>query len=186
MPHPCLGGSENLASALRSIRPPSRCFWGSHCEHSCRTDRRLTVGMATIQFVTWDGGGNLPPALGIARELDDSGHTVRIIGEESQRSVVGSAGLSYSSWSRPLSDGLAEHSAADRLSFLIEEVWLNTDLADEVVATLTLHPADVVVVDCMLEGVLARSEGDRGTDCCTRAWTISVRAPGTRLIGRIR
>ncbi len=113
--------------------------------------------MATIQFVTWDGGGNLPPALGIARELDDSGHTVRIIGEESQRSVVGSAGLSYSSWSRPLSDGLAEHSAADRLSFLIEEVWLNTDLADEVVATLTLHPADVVVVDCMLEGVLARS-----------------------------
>ena len=26
--------------------------------------------MATIQFVTWDGGGNLPPALGIARELE--------------------------------------------------------------------------------------------------------------------
>ena len=29
--------------------------------------------MASILFVTWDGGGNLPPALGIAAELRDRG-----------------------------------------------------------------------------------------------------------------
>ena len=114
--------------------------------------------MATVQFVTWDGGGNVPPTLGIARELGDRGHAVRVLGEESQRPVVGSVGLSFSAWSRPLSGGLAEHSAGDRLTYLIEEVWLNTDLADEAIATLALDPADVVVVDCMLEGVLARSE----------------------------
>ena len=42
--------------------------------------------MAGIQFVTWDGGGNLPPTLGIARELQRRGHAVGVIGEESQRS----------------------------------------------------------------------------------------------------
>jgi len=114
--------------------------------------------MANVQFVTWDGGGNFPPTLGIARELRDRGHEVRVIGEESQRPAVTAANLSFSAWSHPLSSGLAEHSADDRLRYLIEEVWLNTDLADEVVDGLALQPVEVVVVDCMLEGVLARSE----------------------------
>ena len=30
--------------------------------------------MADILFVTWDGGGNVPPALGIAGELVSRGH----------------------------------------------------------------------------------------------------------------
>lgn len=28
--------------------------------------------MASILFVTWDGGGNVPPALGIAAELHEA------------------------------------------------------------------------------------------------------------------
>ena len=115
------------------------------------------MDVAGFQFVTWDGGGNLPPALGIARELHRRGHAVRVIGEESQRSAVSSAGLSFTAWSHPLSIGQAERSATERLTHLIEEVWLNTDLADEVIAILAQHPAEAVVVDCMLEGVLARS-----------------------------
>jgi len=113
--------------------------------------------MAGFQFVTWDGGGNLPPALGIARELHLRGHAVGVIGEESQRSAVASAGLSFTAWSHPLSTEQAERSAGERLTYLIEEVWLNTDLADEVVALLARRSAEAVVVDCMLEGVLARS-----------------------------
>ena len=114
--------------------------------------------MAGFQFVTWDGGGNLLPALGIARELHRRGHVVRVIGEESQRSAVSSAGLSFTAWSHPLSTGQAERSGAERLTYLIEEVWLNTDLADEVITILGQRPAEAVVVDCMLEGVLARSQ----------------------------
>jgi len=34
----------------------------------------------TIVFVTFDGGGNVPPLVGIARELVDRGHRVRVIG----------------------------------------------------------------------------------------------------------
>ena len=114
--------------------------------------------MASVQFVTWDGGGNLPPTLGIAQELHGRGHAVRVIGEESQRSAVASADLSFSAWSHALSAGQEQRSAGERLTYLINQVWLNTDLADEVLAHLALQPAEVVVVDCMLEGVLARSQ----------------------------
>ncbi len=86
------------------------------------------------------------------------GHTVRVIGEESQRLAVGSEGLSFTAWSHPLSAGQAERPAGERLTYLINDVWLNTILADEVIAAVALRPADVVVVDCMLEGVLARSK----------------------------
>ena len=115
------------------------------------------MNVTTFQFVTWDGGGNLPPALGIAKELHQRGHAVRVIGEESQHAAVSSAGLSFTAWSHPLASGQAERSADERLTYLIKDVWLNTDLADEVCAVLAWQPADAVVVDCMLEGVLARS-----------------------------
>ena len=36
--------------------------------------------MAEILFVTWDGGGNVPPAVGIAAELRRRGHRVRFVG----------------------------------------------------------------------------------------------------------
>ena len=42
--------------------------------------REGTTDMADILFVTWDGGGNLPPAIGIGRELRSRGHEVRFIG----------------------------------------------------------------------------------------------------------
>jgi len=114
--------------------------------------------MADIQFVTWDGGGNLPPTVGIAQELRRRGHAVRVIGEESQRHAVDSAGLSFTAWSHPLSTGLGGRPPSERLTYLIEEVWLNANLADEVIAALALQPAEIVVVDCMLEGVLACSQ----------------------------
>ena len=40
--------------------------------------------MSNILFVTWDGGGNVPPALGIAAELQQRGHRVRVIGHPVQ------------------------------------------------------------------------------------------------------
>ena len=41
--------------------------------------------MADILFVTWDGGGNVPPALGIAAELQARGHAVRVLGHAGQQ-----------------------------------------------------------------------------------------------------
>jgi hypothetical protein len=38
--------------------------------------------MGDILFVTWDGGGNVPPAIGIACELQRRGESVRVLGHE--------------------------------------------------------------------------------------------------------
>ena len=48
--------------------------------------------MAEILFVTWDGGGNVPPAVGIAEELAARGHRVRFMGHARQAPSFASAG----------------------------------------------------------------------------------------------
>ena len=44
-------------------------------------------------FVTVDGGGNLPPALGIAREIVRRGGSARFLGHEPQRLLIERAGF---------------------------------------------------------------------------------------------
>jgi hypothetical protein len=39
--------------------------------------------MSQILIVTWEGGGNRTPALGMARALVDRGHDVRLLGHSS-------------------------------------------------------------------------------------------------------
>ena len=51
--------------------------------------------MSTILFVTWDGGGNVPPPLGIAVELQRRGNEVRVMGHQTQKSAVDASGLSF-------------------------------------------------------------------------------------------
>jgi len=41
--------------------------------------------MSRIAFVTWNGGGNLTPALASVRELHRSGHRAAFLGQEAQR-----------------------------------------------------------------------------------------------------
>ena len=51
--------------------------------------------MSHVLFVTWDGGGNVPPALGIAGELRDRGHRVSFLGHAQQRAVIDAAGFGF-------------------------------------------------------------------------------------------
>jgi len=51
-------------------------------------------------FVTWDGGGNLPPALGLARELARRGHGVTFLGHAQQRSRIEAAGFPFDAFER--------------------------------------------------------------------------------------
>lgn len=64
----------------------------AHRRHPPSHHRRSLI-MANILFVTWDGGGNLPPALGIATELQRRGDTVRFLGHAQQRNVIENGGL---------------------------------------------------------------------------------------------
>lgn len=44
--------------------------------------------MTRCAFVSWDGGGNLPPSVGIAQELAARDHSVRFLGYEVQPELL--------------------------------------------------------------------------------------------------
>jgi UDP:flavonoid glycosyltransferase YjiC (YdhE family) len=114
--------------------------------------------MAQILFVTWDGGGNQTPALGIAHALAQRGHDVAFLGQGSQRHRVEAAGFAFRAFRGGQEwDALTRLSAAEGQQVLLRTIWFNTDLAADVMAALHGHPVDLVVVDCMLGGVLAGS-----------------------------
>ncbi len=51
-------------------------------------------------FVMWEGGGNVPPQLGLARKLVARGHQVGVLTEPSVREDVQATGASYSSFTK--------------------------------------------------------------------------------------
>ena len=114
--------------------------------------------MSRFVFVTWNGGGNLTPALGIARVLAEHSYTIDFLGEESQRQRVVAAGLAFTAYAQQTSrKGEAPATPLERQRQLLSDIWMNDALADAVPALLRQTPADMVVVDCMLAGVLAHS-----------------------------
>jgi UDP:flavonoid glycosyltransferase YjiC (YdhE family) len=114
--------------------------------------------MSTFVFVTWNRGGNVTPALGIARALAERRHTIAFLGEASQRRQIEAAGLAFTAYTRrPDWDGAPPQTPAERQRLLMRTIWMNDGLADDLTAVLARSPADLVVVDCMLAGILANS-----------------------------
>ena len=114
--------------------------------------------MARFVFVTWNGGGNLTPALGIARVLAEHRHAVTFLGEETQRQRILAAGLAFAAYApHSTEDSEPPTTPLERQRQLIRDVWMNTALADDLLALLAREPADMVIVDCLLAGVLANS-----------------------------
>jgi UDP:flavonoid glycosyltransferase YjiC (YdhE family) len=106
--------------------------------------------MAEILFVTWDGGGNVPPALGIAEALTARGHTVRFVGHPGQRPALEAAGFEVAP-----SRHAREFSALDSNSPpALVAMFGDRGLGRDVVAALADRDADVIVVDCLLFGVM--------------------------------
>ena len=51
--------------------------------------------MSSILFVTWDGGGTVPPATALAHELVRRGHAVRFLGHPSQEEALLAEGFAF-------------------------------------------------------------------------------------------
>lgn len=105
--------------------------------------------MARISIVTWDGGGNQPPALALAEALAARGHRVRWIGFESQVRRIEAAGWEISVLPDS-SRAFGAVSPSQRLAAVVGLVWTSPTQAAELEAILRAHPADLVVVDCLL------------------------------------
>jgi UDP:flavonoid glycosyltransferase YjiC (YdhE family) len=110
--------------------------------------------VSEIVLVTWDGGGNVPPALGLAANLQARGHHVRFLAHPQQRSQLEGAGFSFTPfraampWS-PLTPA-AGLSGAWRYGRMFTDRGMGADLRE----MLAAQPADLVVVDALLLGVL--------------------------------
>lgn len=122
-------------------------------------------------FTTWEGGGNVTPAIEAARKLAARGHHVRFMSEECNRPEAEAAGATFAAWKRALnrvdrnrdSQTCRDWAAAtpqEGLLSVIMDVWCGPALAyaQDVIDELRREPADLVVTSEMLFGVMAGCE----------------------------
>lgn len=112
--------------------------------------------MSAILFVTWDGGGNVPPATALAHELVRRGHTVRVLGHASQEAAITADGLPFV---RPRHARRLERYSPITMMSVFGDRGMGRDLLDAVAA----DPADLVVIDSLMFGAMdaARRAGLR-------------------------
>jgi len=121
--------------------------------------------MSRFLFLLWDGGGNVPPQLGIARRLVARGHQVRVLTEPSLESEVTAAGASFVALTSaphrydrsPDSDFVRDWAARTPIGEFArtrDRVMIGpaARYADDVLAELRRDPADALVSDWMLFG----------------------------------
>jgi UDP:flavonoid glycosyltransferase YjiC (YdhE family) len=124
-------------------------------------------------FTTWEGGGNVPPVLTVARRLAAGGHRVRVMSDRCDRAEVEAAGAAFVPWhrapSRPDKSAVSaivrdwDVPAADGFARLRDAIMCGPalDYALDVLDELDRRPADLVVSSEMLFGVMAACEARR-------------------------
>lgn len=121
--------------------------------------------MSRFLFLLWDGGGNVPPQLGIVRRLVARGHAVRVLTEPSLQPEVASTGASFISLRAaphrfdrsPASDFVRDWEARTPIGEFArarDRVMIGPArlYAEDVLTELRREPADALVVDWLLFG----------------------------------
>lgn len=122
----------------------------------------------------WDGGGTVPPELGVARRLVEHGHAVHILGDPTLGSGAAAAGCTFSAWQRaphrtsqnPSQDILKDWEATNPLVMLrlVRDLFLvgpaEAFAADTAEAIARFQP-DVVLSDYMLLGCIIAAQAAR-------------------------
>jgi MGT family glycosyltransferase len=122
-------------------------------------------------FTSWEGGGNVTPALEAARKLAARGHRVRFMSEECNRAEAEAASASFVAWKRAPnrrdrsrdSEACRDWAAAtpqEGLLGVIKDLWCDPALAyaQDVIEEVQRQPADLVVTCEALFGVMAGCE----------------------------
>ena len=122
-------------------------------------------------LTTWQGGGNVPPELGLARRLIGAGHRVRVLSEPTVEPDALAVGCSFSPW--PTAPSIA---AIDRDTAVIKDWRVRNPVglvrrmgsevifgpadrfAHDVLHVLERHPADALLMDVAQFGALIGAE----------------------------
>ncbi|HET6673554.1 MAG TPA: nucleotide disphospho-sugar-binding domain-containing protein [Agromyces sp.] len=113
--------------------------------------------MAHFLFVLPLAGGNVPPALLIARELEARGHRVRILGHHALRSEVERSGLDGDRLeaferARPWNPRVADPGVRSMLTWL--SLASDRGIGRDLEAAIVRARPDALLVDCMVPGAL--------------------------------
>ncbi len=105
--------------------------------------------MTRFLIVSWDGGGNVPPALNLGARLVHLGHRVRLLGWESMRSRAAIGGLEFRTYPSvpPWPSGVTLQQAWKERAI---PALLGRGTRDDIRTEIEDFSADVVVVDCMV------------------------------------
>ena len=106
----------------------------------------MGVTSADFLFVTMDGGGNVPPLLGIAAAVAGRGHRVHVLGHPRLRDAVERAGLQFV----PYDKARPWEPQAEKSALLWVPMFNDPGIAEDVSRYCTDRRPDVAVVDCML------------------------------------
>jgi len=110
--------------------------------------------MAEVLFATWDGGGNVAPAVEIARELRQRGSRVRFLGQERQRDFFLREGFGFTAYSKPGSWTASDKRGGLKNALGFLQLTTGRSLGRDLLAEIQATPTDIVVVDCLLFGAL--------------------------------
>jgi UDP:flavonoid glycosyltransferase YjiC (YdhE family) len=106
-----------------------------------------------VMLVTWDGAGNLPPALTLISALAERGHEVAVLGHDSQEPEIRQAGGEFLRFpSAPQLDQAKQQSPT--FDFLAWFQNFNQKVVADFLAEAQRIDPTLVIVDCMLPGVL--------------------------------
>jgi UDP:flavonoid glycosyltransferase YjiC (YdhE family) len=103
-----------------------------------------------ILFVVFDGGGNIPPQLAVARSLRARGAEVRFLGHHGVRRRVEADGFPFETFASGTPfDPTVQHPLLRTMASMVR-VAMDRRLGRDAVQAARRHQADVVVVDVLL------------------------------------
>lgn len=114
--------------------------------------------MTRVLFVTWDGGGNVPPALDIAREVVAQGGTARFLGHEGQRDAIESAGFAFEAYNHAKRWSVLAPRSSALAPLAYAAVFTDRGIGKDLLESLEREPADRLVIDGLLVGALDAAE----------------------------
>jgi Glycosyltransferase family 28 C-terminal domain len=110
--------------------------------------------MNNLLFVTWDGGGNVPPALGIAAELKRRGNAVRFLGHPSQRRAIEAAGFAAEEFQRAKPWSVLEARSGMTAPLAYAAVFTDRGIGADLVASVERQATERVIIDGLLVGAM--------------------------------
>jgi MGT family glycosyltransferase len=156
----------------------------------------MTTRPRQFLFTLWEGGGTLPPELGVARRLLARGHRVHVLADPTVADDARAAGCTFSRWREaphrtsldPEEDLLRDWEVSNPLAMLrrVRDAFVagpSRAFADEAAAVIDEVAPDVVVPDFMLFGsiVAAQAAGIPVAPVIPNIWMLPT--PGAPAIG---